>query len=150
MLQSYEINNGTLAIIPINETTTKVIEIDNEYIVNKSSMEIIDDSCNYYGSTYKGRNEGTKNLLGMSYKLPIIIEESKNIIFFPTTSPRLIDCYWISLNNIKNYIKNNDESIIVFKNDNVISVNVSIFILESQILRASRLSSILQSRKNLN
>ena len=147
MLQSYEINNGTLAVIPINENTTKILEIDNEYIVKKSSLEIIDDSCNYYGSTYKGRYEGTKKLIGMSYKLPIIIEESKNIIFFPTTSPRLNDCFWISLNNIKNYIKDQDGSIIVFKNDSVININVSIFILESQILRASRLSSILQSRK---
>lgn len=147
MLQSYEINNGTLAVIPINENTTKILEIDNEYIVKKSSLEIIDDSCNYYGSTYKGRYEGTKKLIGMSYKLPIIIEESKNIIFFPTTSPRLNDCFWISLNNIKNYIKDQDGSIIVFKNDSVVNINVSIFILESQILRASRLSSILQSRK---
>ena len=148
MLNNYEINAGTLAIIPINETTTKVIEINNEYIVNKSSFEIIDNSCSYYGSTYKGRYEGTKNLIGMSYKLPIIIEESKNIIFFPTTSPRLEDCSWISLNNIKDYFKSKEGSHIIFKNDSIININVSIFVIESQILRASRLSTVLQSRKN--
>lgn len=147
MLNNYEINAGTLAIIPINETTTKVIEINNEYIVNKSSFEIIDNSCSYYGSTYKGRYEGTKNLIGMSYKLPIIIEESKNIIFFPTTSPRLEDCSWISLNNIKDYFKSKEGSHIIFKNDSIININVSIFVIESQILRASRLSTVLQSRK---
>ena len=85
MLENYEINSGTLAVIPIDEYTSKVIELDNEYIVNKPCFEIIDDSCNYYGSTYQGRYEGTKNMIGMNYKLPIIIEESKNIIFFPTT-----------------------------------------------------------------
>ncbi len=148
MLQSYEINNGTLAIIPINENTSKVIEFEEEYIINKPCFEIINDSCNYYGSTYQGRYEGTKNMLGMSYKLPIIIEESKNIIFFPTTSPRLINCSWVSLNNLKTYLRNNNSSDIIFKNDSIVNFDISIFSLESQILRASRLESILRSRKN--
>ena len=37
----------------------------------------MDDSCKYFGSSYQGRYEGTKNLIGMNYKLPIIIEESR-------------------------------------------------------------------------
>lgn len=148
MLYSYEINIGTLAIIPIDENTTKIIEVDNEYIVNKPCLDIINDSCNYYGSTYQGRNEGTKNMIGMSYKLPIIIEESRNIIFFPTTSPRLLNCSWVSLNNLKTYLKANQGSNIIFKNNSVIKFDISIFSLESQILRASRLESVLQSRKN--
>ena len=148
MLENYEINSGTLAVIPIDEYTSKVIELDNEYIVNKPCFEIIDDSCNYYGSTYQGIYEGTKNMIGMNYKLPIIIEESKNIIFFPTTSPRLINCSWVSLNNLKTYLRNNEGSDIVFKNDSIVNFSISIFSLESQILRASRLESILRSRKN--
>lgn len=148
MLENYEINSGTLAIIPIDEYTSKIIELDNEYIVNKPCFEIIDDSCNYYGSTYQGRYEGTKNMIGMNYKLPIIIEESKNIIFFPTTSPRLINCSWVSLNNLKTYLRNNEGSDIIFKNDSIVNFSISIFSLESQILRASRLESILRSRKN--
>ncbi len=148
MLYSYEINIGTLAIIPIDENTTKIIEVDNEYIVNKPCLEIISDSCNYYGSTYQGRNEGTKNMIGMSYKLPIIIEESRNIIFFPTTSPKLLNCSWISLNNLKTYLKGPKGSDIIFKNNSTINLDMSIFSLESQILRASRLESVLQSRKN--
>lgn len=148
MLENYEINSGTLAVIPIDESTSKVIELDNEYIVNKPCFEIIDDSCNYYGSTYQGRYEGTKNMIGMNYKLPIIIEESKNIIFFPTTSPRLINCSWVSLNNLKTYLRNNEGSDIVFKNESIVNFSISIFSLESQILRASRLESILRSRKN--
>ena len=148
MLENYEINSGTLAIIPINESTSKVIELEKEYIINKTCFEIIDDSCNYYGSTYQGRYVGTKNMIGMNYKLPIIIEESKNIIFFPTTSPRLINCSWISLNNLKTYLKNQNGSDIVFKNNNIINFDISLFSLESQILRASRLESILRNRKS--
>ena len=66
-------------------------------------MNIIKRSCEYFGSSYNGRHEGTKKLIGISHKAPIIIEESKNLIYFPTSSPRLLDCVWIGLNNIKDY-----------------------------------------------
>lgn len=148
MLHSYEINIGTLAIVPIDETTTRIIEIGNEYIIDKPVFEIINESCCYYGSNYQGRYEGTKNMLGMSYKLPIIVEESRSIIFFPNASPRLVECAWISLNNLKNYVRCNEGSNITFKNDTNLNLDISIFTLESQILRASRLESILRSRKN--
>ena len=105
----YEINSSTLAIISMNDSCCKVLEEEEEYIINKSAYDVIDNSCKYFGSSYKGRYEGTKSLLGMNYKLPIIIEESRNIIFFPTSSPKLNDCFWISLNNISDYFVDNGE-----------------------------------------
>lgn len=105
MIKSYEINGNTLAIIPLTKNTSKVIEAEQEIIVEKGSTEIIDESCRYFGSSYNGRFEGTKEILGVSYKSPIIVEESREIIFFPTTSPRISDCHWISLNNIDDYKK---------------------------------------------
>ena len=62
-------------------------------------MNIIENSCEYFGSSYLGRHEGTKKLIGITHKAPIIIEESKNLIYFPTTSPRLTDCVWIKYIN---------------------------------------------------
>ena len=147
MKYDYEINNSTLAVISIDDKCCRVLEETAEYIVNKSSFEVIDNSCKYFGSSYRGRYEGTKNLIGMNYKLPIIIEESRNIIFFPTNSPRLKDCWWISLNNIKNYYIEDEKVYINFKNDFKLQVDISIFSLENQILRASRLESVLRSRK---
>lgn len=147
MKKEYEINQSTLAVLPIDENTSRVLEETTEYIVNKSSKEIIDDSCKFFGSTYKGRYEGTKNLIGMSYKLPIIIEESRNIIFFPTTSPRLTECSWISLNNLEDYKSYDNKAYICFKNGYRLRVNISMFALENQILRASRLELVLRNRK---
>ena len=148
MKHEYEINNSTLAVISIDDTTCKVLEEEAEYTVNKSSYEIIDNSCKYFGSSYKGRYEGTKSLIGMNYKLPIIIEESRNIIFFPTSSPQLNECCWISLNKISDYVVENNNVYIFFKNGFKLKVNISFFTLENQILRASRLESVLRHRKN--
>ena len=104
-MEQYDINMGTLAIIPIDEDSTKIIEVDNEFIVKENSLKIIDNSCKFFGSSYKGRLEGTKNMIGVNYKAPIVIEDSKNIIFFPISSPRLHECFWISFKNIESYHK---------------------------------------------
>lgn len=147
MINNYEINYETLAIIPIDYKKSKIIEKDNILIINKSTTEIVDDSCKYFGSSFIGRQEGTKNLIGVNYKTPIIIEESKEIIFFPTSSPRFDNCFWISLNNLENYTKIDNKTIVNFKNGQVLELNISYGSLENQILRATRLESMLRKRK---
>ena len=99
----YEINKGTLCLIQEGDNSTKVIEINNEYEVNKNIHKIIDESCRSFGSTLKGRNEGTKDLTGIKYKAPIIISEYLSIIMIPTGSTRGNICHWISLNSIKRH-----------------------------------------------
>lgn len=146
MLDNYEINYDTLAIIPINTKISKVIEKDNNYIVNKKSVEIIDNSCRYFGSTFKGRNEATKNLIGITYKSPIIIEESRDIIFFPTSSPRYNNCYWIALNKIKSSEKLDKFCQVKFDNNIELELNISYESLQNQILRATMLESTLKKR----
>ena len=149
MKNNYEINASTLAIIPNSLFTSKIIEINKELIINKTPYEIIDDSCRYFGSSYQGRYEGTKSMLGMNYKLPIVIEETRNIIFFPTTSPKYDKCAWISLNNIEQYTEENLKSVVKFKNGVNLELDISFFVLENQILRASRLENVLRKRHEL-
>jgi len=147
MKENYEINSSTVAIIPIEAQLSEVIELDNTFLVNRSASEIIDDSCKYFGSSFVGRQEGTKNLIGVNYKSPIIIEESLELIFFPTASPRTLECMWISLNHIADYNRNGLSSSINFKNLKKIELEISYGSLENQILRATRLESILRKRK---
>ena len=91
-MDNYEINRNTLAIIPISYNKSKVIEKDNVFIINIDPINIIKYSCEYFGSTYEGRHKGTKSIMNITHKSPIIIEESKVLICFPTTSPRLNIC----------------------------------------------------------
>ena len=143
----YEINSSTMAIIPIDENTSKVYEEEDEYIIKKSSNGIIKENCEFYGSSYEGRCIGTKSLTGIKTKYPIIIEESRNIIFFPTTSTRTQQSSWIALNKIKNYKKLNNKSKIQFKNESNLNLNISFYSLENQICRATMLKSKLYERK---
>lgn len=147
-MNDYEINVQTLAIIPLKEGKSRVIEENNSYIVNKTPMKIIDNSCKFFGSSYEGRFSGTKTLTGITHKSPIIIEESRKMIFFPTKSPRLDSCIWISFNNILKYEQKENNSIIKFCCGKVLELDISYNIIDNQILRATRLESVLNKRMN--
>ena len=147
-MDSYEINKDTCAVISLNNEITKVIEKNDDYFINKSCYEVMEDSCEYYGSSCDGRIKGTKMILGSGYKVPIIIEETNDIIFFPTESPLSSKCIWVSLNNLEKYEKCDCFTKITFNSGKEILVKMSISSFEMQVLRANRLSSILKKRKD--
>lgn len=146
-MKEYEINEDTLAVIPIDEKSTKIIEENSEYVVAKNTYKIMDDSCQYFGSTYEGRKGGSKNILGTGYKVPILVKEENYVILFPSESPSLSSCIWLSLHHIQEVKKAEDNhAIVYFKNNQKLDLLVSYRSIENQILRSSRLESILRER----
>ena len=144
---NYEINYDTQLILPLGEFKSKVIEHDDEYIVNSSVQEILEHSCEYFGSSFEGRKDGTRKMLGITHKSPIIVEESRKMIFFPTTSPEREDYIWINLEKIEKYYKvDNGKSAILFKNGDILEFDLSYGSLSNQILRATRLKFVLDER----
>ncbi len=146
-MENYEINSSTLAIVPFGEDVSEVYEAEAKYIVSKSPNAIIRENCEFYGSSYEGRCKGTKKLTGIKSKFPIIIEESRNIIFFPTSSSRSNENAWIALNNIKEYSNKKLNSEITFKNNENLDLDISYYSLDNQICRAYMLNSKLYDKK---
>ncbi len=146
-MKKYLINEDTYAVIA-TYTGSKIITKDSTYNVDKKVKIIVNESCRYYGSSLDGRLCGTKTMLGISYKAPIIVSEFKKIIMFPTASIRNESCSWINLCAIKKYVsKSKDVMLITFKNDESILLKLSFGVLDKQILRASRLESVFLARK---
>ena len=142
----YEINDETLAIISL-ENGTKVVELNDEYFVDESSYSIMERSCKYFGSSLDGRIDGSKDILGSVYKIPIIVEESQGIIFFPTESISSPSVSWISYKNIKNVEKKGSKSLVRFNNDNFIVIDCPYFSMKNQIFRCNMLEAISSNRK---
>ena len=145
-LDSYEINRDTCAIININNEVSKIIEKGDEYLLPKKSFEVMEDSCSYYGSSYEGRLNGTKMILGSNYKLPIIVEESNDIIFFPTSGRTKNNCSWISLNKIEKYEPCDGYTKVTFTGGKEIILKMTCSSFELQVLRATRLQNVLAKR----
>lgn len=145
----YEISKGTLAIVPNEKDSSLVYEDEERYIIDDNPFKIMEESCKYFGSTYEGRKDSAKEILGAEYKVPIIVEDSENLVVFPTTSPYSDECVWISLKRVKNFEKIDAcNTKIIFDNGKEIIVPCSFRSIENQISRASRLDYILRMRKN--
>lgn len=144
----YEINEDTYAVISTEVGKTKIIEKNYEITIDGDAYKVMDDSCKYYGSSYMGRVEGAKKILNCSYKLPILVEESSVLVFFPTKSSLLDDCCWINLNSIRNIEKVDNKTKITFKNKKEMIFNVSKLSIENQIYKSSKLESTIFKRIN--
>ncbi len=145
----YEVNRGTLAIVPNEEDNCLVYEDEERYLIEDTPFHIMEESCKYFGSSYEGRKIGAKSMLGAEYKVPIVVEDSNNLIVFPTTSPTARDCVWISLRRVKK-IEKVDYNLtkVIFDNNKELLVDCSFRTMENQLSRASRLDLILRNHKN--
>ena len=147
-MEKYEINKETVAIIGINEKFTKIMEKDNDYFISDIAYEVMDYSCQYFGSSYEGRVDGSRKMLGANYKLPVIVEESNDLIFFPISAADNPKCIWISLKWFDCVVKEENETKIYLKNGKNITTDISKNSIDNQVMRASRLALILNERKN--
>lgn len=147
-LESYEINRNTCAVLNVGTEASKIIEGDANYLIDKKTFEVMEDSCAYYGSTYDGRLKGTKMILGSNYKLPIVIEDSNDIIFFPTTGNNNDNCSWVSLKHIDKYTSYKGYTKVTFDSGRTIVLKISYNSFETQLFRAMRLHQILSDRSS--
>jgi competence protein ComK len=135
---------------------TKVFEVEEEILTPFKPLDIVRKSCDYFGCDYEGRKRGTRQLIGYARKIPIVIEPTNHIFFFPTTSPDHPNCIWISHGHIKNYRRiAPQQTLITFQNKQSHVFPVSYSTIENQRLRTSLLKTELwqrieQSEKKLN
>lgn len=149
ILVRYEINLETLLIIPFSNGKSKIYEFDKEYIVNRVTLDIIKDSCLFFGCSYEGRRDAVKNIINVDMKVPILVEESHNIIFFPITSCVNKNSIWISYQNLVKYSKFNEFStVLYFKNGKQIIVDVKYNLIDNQVIRCLKLKSLIDRRRD--
>ncbi|MBR2588249.1 MAG: competence protein ComK [Bacilli bacterium] len=147
MENEQEINSETCAINYTNEKTCCLIQGKESIRINSHINQFLNYNCNYFGSSLEGRLTGSKQLLGMKYKLPIIIEESQEIILFPTKSYRNHSS-WISLTKIQKYEKSGKQTLVTFTTGKIEKYDISYESFENQVLRATKLLLILKNHKS--
>ncbi len=72
----------------------------------------------------------------MASKTPIIIEESRNIIFFPLKSTREKNNIWVSFNHLDKYFKDDNNTVFKFKNGKSVAIKFSYYIVDNQVTRS--------------
>ncbi|MFC3040661.1 competence protein ComK [Virgibacillus xinjiangensis] len=148
---SYEISPLTMAVIanPIKkgETYSYVLEEEMEYAIDNSPSRLMNDACKYLGSSLKGRQDGTREICGITHKAPISVDPSCGMYFFPTTSPANPKCSWIAHTHIDQINRIPDNSTeIIFHNGKKITLKVSYGSMLNQVQRTAQFRYLLDQR----
>jgi len=147
----HEITPLTMAILPNyeenNAKSSHVLEESREYIVHSAPTKVIDNACKFFGSSLKGRIEGTKDISGITHKSPIVVDPSSGMYFFPTASPMNESCSWIAHSHIDQiFPKENNQTEILFKNGKRILFDVSYGSMLNQVHRTAQFRYSLEER----
>lgn len=153
--QQDEITPLTMAVVP-NEITKekprscRIFEETGERTVNLTSKQVLDKSCRFFGSSLRGRIEGTASIVGITHKPPIIIDSPLGMVFFPTSSPHNINCIWLSHSHIEKIVEEETkETSIYFINGETLILAISYHSLKNQIIRTAQFRFALENRKPL-
>ncbi|RLL45032.1 competence protein [Oceanobacillus piezotolerans] len=151
---NYEVNPLTMAIITKEDISgnpiTVVMEEEAEYVVDMSPRRMMEYACKFFGSSLKGRQEGTTGISGITHKIPISIDPSSGMYFFPTNSPNHRMCSWISHSHIHKMKKvNNLRTEVIFKNGKSVVLEVSYGSMLNQVQRTAQFRFLLDKRIKL-
>lgn len=150
MRNDYIINGETVAMVSVSCSCCRVFELDDCFEVNMSLKDIVELSCKYFGSSFNGRIDGSKYHLGDNYKVPIIIDEYRDIIIFPIKSYNSVNNCIISFNKINNYEKIDDGILLYTKNGKKIKISDSFGIFENQYFKAQKLFLKILKTRNMS
>ncbi len=149
-IEEYEVNPYTMFITPVaygSKIYSQIYELDDVFLSPFKPIDIIKKSCEYFSSSFEGRKDGTKQLIGITHKVPIVIDPTNYIYFFPTTSPTRSECIWISHEHIMDYNRISPrQTQVVFQNKQTYVLPISHSSFENQMLRTALLRTKLMQR----
>ncbi|MFD2443135.1 competence protein ComK [Bacillus sp. CGMCC 1.16607] len=149
-IEEYEINPCTMLIIPHvygSKIYSKIIELEDEIISPFKPIDIIKASCEFFGSSYEGRKNGSRRLIGITHKAPIAIDPTNSIYFFPTTSSVRPECIWVSHEHVLHH-RRSDSNIthVTFRNKETFGLPISARSFNNQLIRTAHLRTKLAQR----
>ncbi|CAH2713537.1 hypothetical protein BACCIP111895_00673 [Neobacillus rhizosphaerae] len=153
-IEDYEVNSCTMFIQPVeygSKTYSLIYEVEDEFLSPVKPLEIIKNSCDYFGANYESRKRGSRKIIGNKRKVPIMIESTNHLFFFPTISPNSKECIWISHEHVENYIRiGPHQTLITFQNKQSHHFQVPYSTIEHQMLKTSLLKTKILQRIEKN
>jgi len=150
---TYKAHENTFVLLPARSIHYETIAIEKNQRVHiqQTPLEIIENTCLEYWSTYEEQRKVITYHMNFIQKVPIPICIDRGIYFFPTHSPKSLENCWISFPNIlkfKDTSTNKPQTTIKFIDGQSIELNVSTHTITSQMVRTLMIKNQLENRKN--
>lgn len=104
VLEDYIVNPFTILLhgeyVKSNKLCTRVMEMEESFLVNKPPLEVLKDTLNYPGFTLAGAVYSARKILSPARIPPFVVSPRQGVILFPTKSMRKPDCIYFNHEHI--------------------------------------------------
>lgn len=151
-VKKHIIDGATMAITPTfdeyGNRYSNVHEKESTVFVKQKPLDIIKESCEYYGSSLNGCVAGTKKVMGgFPTMTPIALCAGLELFFLPLEAPKNVECIWLAYNYVSRVVSTGSiESEIFFKNGFSFTVPQSKDAVISKIYRTAHYRCTLLER----
>jgi competence protein ComK len=118
------------------------------FLVNRTPLQLLDDTLTYIGFDLKGAMMGAKSVLDKKVKCPIIVNPYLGICLFPNKSPQKVDCIWFNPEHIVKTTAVGIKTKVELSNGYTIMVDSKLSSFNDKIDTANRLIRISMKRGN--
>jgi competence protein ComK len=127
---------------------TLVRQLDCAFIVDRSPMEILDDSLRCIGFNLKGAMDTSKLIMANTTMCPVMINHIHTICVFPDKSPRHKDTIWFNPYHIVRTQSLKRKTHIEFRNRRTLIIDSKLFSFNHKLKAAEQLSQITMENAN--
>lgn len=150
VVDNYMINQKTIAILPADGSDGSlesiVLEEDRQIRCKKRPLEIVRESCVYFGSTYNGRKKSARSM-GFKSMPPVCISSDLGIFLIALMSETHRGCTWIAHTHVINWTEADKQTALIeFSNQQVLSVKGNASSLGRKVMRAAQYRLTLSKR----
>ncbi|MDL5376619.1 competence protein ComK [Exiguobacterium mexicanum] len=136
--EKYRITKRTVAIMPCYETAWEsrvILEDGSEIKTPLRPYQLLQLSCRQYSSSIEERIFVAKRVAGIKGKVPVVIEPTSGLVFFPTMSPKRPECEWYAWSHVRDITSDPIESkgLVVTQNGHRIATNATSYVLRNQL-----------------
>lgn len=124
---------------------TLVTELNRTFIVDKSPLEILNDSIRCIGFDLRGAMETSRFLLGNKYMCPIMVNPIHRICVFPDKSSIRNDTKWFNPVHIARTVSSNQLAMIEFTNGQTLMVSMKLYSFNHKLQTADQFRKMILS-----
>lgn len=126
----------------------RVMAGESSFLVDRSPLQLLDDTLTYIGYDLRGATASAKLILGERARCPIIVNPYLGICLFPNMSPHNVDCIWFNPEHIVRTIAVGYKTEVVLSNGHSILVDSRLTFFNNKIHKANQLLQITMKRGN--
>lgn len=149
----YTINQHMLYMFGFHDRNAKVCtlvrEFHRDFIVDRSPLEILDDSLRCIGFNLKGAMDTSRIIMENTMMCPVMINHFHNICIFPDKSHKHEDTIWFNPCQILRTHSFKRKTLIEFRNRLILTNDSKLFSFNNKWKAAEQLSRItIENAKN--